>query len=207
MPAIQKSHFVRGVFYISGVLLLSLGVAVTILANLGASPIDALLVGLYRNFGLTIGTWEYIISFILLLMNALINRRRPQILALLTAVLVGLGIDAWMHMLSGAGIFAHPTWNMVTFLAGAFFCSLGIATYLQAEFLPSPFDETMLALSRRFGLSLFWSKNLLMTMFLILAWLFQGPIAFGTLIFLISSGPVIAWFYPKLESLKIRTIQ
>ncbi|WP_223702238.1 hypothetical protein [Sutcliffiella deserti] len=46
------------VFYIIGILLLTLGLSFTIQSNLGTSPFDAVLVGLARNVGLTVGIFK-----------------------------------------------------------------------------------------------------------------------------------------------------
>lgn len=45
-------------FYLFGLIILTLGIALSVLSLLGTSPFDALLVGLFRTFGLTIGSWE-----------------------------------------------------------------------------------------------------------------------------------------------------
>ena len=194
-------------FYVTGIITLTLGIALTIVVNLGASPIDALLVGLHQTFGLTVGSWEYIIAGCLLLLNAIINRKMPQILALVTALLVGLGIDFWLHVLSGLEM-AATLWMSVTgLIIGTIFTGVGIATYLQAEFIPSPFDETMLTISRKFNISLFHSKTVIMAFFMVLALLFNGPVALGTVLILITSGPIIGWFYPKMQAFKSKTME
>src|SRR5699024_10223468 len=45
-------------FYFIGLITLTLGIALAVQSQLGTSPFDALLVGLYRTFGLSIGSWE-----------------------------------------------------------------------------------------------------------------------------------------------------
>ncbi len=52
--------------YGSGIAILTLGVCFTIQSQLGTSPFDALLVGLAKNIGLTVGSWEIITSFIII---------------------------------------------------------------------------------------------------------------------------------------------
>lgn len=198
---------IRLLFYIIGILILTFGIALTIEANLGASPIDALLVGLHNSFGLTVGSWEYIIAIFLLIINSIIVGKRPQLLALSTAILVGIGIDFWLKIFAPTDIFTGIWINIFALMFGTFLCSVGIATYLQADFLPSPFDETMLVISQKFKLSLFVAKTILMTFFLILAFLFNGPVAIGTIIILIISGPIIGWAFPIMKALKIKTME
>lgn len=203
----KKENIIRSLFYVSGILVLTLGIALTMKSNLGASPIDALLVGLYNSFGLTVGSWEYIIGTVLLVINAIIVGQRPHLLALSTAVLVGFGIDFWLMVLVSADFLGIFWFNIPVLLIGAIFSGLGISTYLQADFLPSPFDETMLVISQQLKISLFMAKTVLMTIFLILAFLFKGPIAIGTIFLLVFSGPLIGFFYPRMQALKIKTME
>ncbi len=202
-----QKFMVRSMFYIIGILTLTLGIALTIVVNLGASPIDALLVGLYKNYGLSVGTWEYIVATCLLLINSVVNKKMPQLLALITAVLVGLGIDLWLYVISMIEL-SDALWiSLAGLLIGTIFTGVGIATYLQADFLPSPFDQAMLTISRIFNLSIFYSKTLLMLFFMILALFFKGPVAYGTVLILLTSGPLIGWFYPRMQAFKIKKME
>lgn len=87
------------VFYLLGILILSLGISLTIQADLGTSPFVALLVELSINVGLTVGSWEIIIAIILICCNSLLSRKRPEVLGVLTAFIMGIGIDLWLFVL------------------------------------------------------------------------------------------------------------
>lgn len=86
----------KWLFYGLGILILTLGISLTIQSDLGTSPFDALLVGLSIKVGLTVGSWEIIIAFIMIFCNALLKRQRPEFLGLLTAFITGIGIDTWL---------------------------------------------------------------------------------------------------------------
>ncbi|WLR61163.1 hypothetical protein [Guptibacillus hwajinpoensis] len=62
----------------SGILILTLGIALTIQSKLGTSLFDALLVSLYRTYGLTIGTWEIVVGFSMILFNAIAEKNTPN---------------------------------------------------------------------------------------------------------------------------------
>lgn len=83
-------------FYVIGILILTLGIAFTIQSDLGASPFDALLVGLAVHAGLTVGSWEVIIALLLIGCNSFLKRQRPEVSGLLTAFITGIGIDMWL---------------------------------------------------------------------------------------------------------------
>lgn len=198
---------VRMAFYFSGIATLTFGIALTIKANLGASPMDALLVGLHNSFGLTVGSWEYIIAFCMLFLNALVIGKRPQLLSMSTAVLVGFGIDLWLRVFAHIHIFGIFWVDIFSLVFGIGLCAIGISTYLQADFLPAPFDETMLVISQKLNVSLFMGKTILMSFFLLLAIIFKGPIALGTIISLLVSGPIIGWFFPRMKLIKERRLE
>ncbi|MDD2401495.1 MAG: YitT family protein [Clostridia bacterium] len=165
-----------------GILILTFGIALTIVAGLGTSPYDALLVGLYNSFGLTIGSWEYILGFILVIVNAAIQRKRPDLLAMVTAIITGLGIDLWIFFLKYYWKISIFGCKVVLFLFGIIFIGLGVAMYLQAEFAPSPMDSSMLVIQNILGVRIAVAKNILMLIFLLFAFIFEGPINLGTLV-------------------------
>lgn len=192
----------RVLFYLIGLLLLTFGIAATVVSRLGTSPFDAVLVGLHEQFGLTVGSWEYILGATLLACNAVANRGWPEWLAFLTAIVTGLGIDLWLWVLQAIG---EPTslWAQGLLLAaGIAFTSIGIATYLQSDFAPSPFDRTMLILQQKLGVRLSTAKNILMVTFLLLALLVRGPIGIGTLLMVATGGWTIGACYAWLERLR-----
>ena len=87
----------RFLIYLAGLLIMSLGIVLLIKADFGAPPWDVFHVGLYYQFGLTIGTWSIIVGFIILAISAAIAGQFPQIGAFLNMVLVGLFIDMYFH--------------------------------------------------------------------------------------------------------------
>ncbi|MCP3031878.1 YitT family protein [Halobacillus sp. A1] len=190
----NKRSTQRLFFYLIGIIVMTFGIALTIHSQLGTSPFDALLVGLYRTFGLTIGSWEIVVGFSMILFNAIAEKKRPEYLALLTALLTGFFIDVWVF--STESLFTPETWGMQMFclLMGLFFAGLGIAINLQADFAPNPFDRTMLVVKNLTGLNVSISRALISVVLVIIAFFFNGPIGLGTLIITLFSGVVIHFF-------------
>ena len=54
-------------------MILTFGISVTIQSDLGTSPFDALIVGLSVHAGLTVGSWEIIIAFLLICCNSMLK--------------------------------------------------------------------------------------------------------------------------------------
>lgn len=175
-------------FYAAGLLLLSLGIALTILSDLGTSPFDALLVGLSFNIGLTVGSWEIILAAIMIAGNAMLGRQKPELLGIITAVIVGIGIDFWLHSLSALIAPATVTHQFLYFTAGLLAVGVGTAVYLHTNFAPIPIDRLTLLVKDLAKTNLFVSRTVIYVLFLGLALAFGGPIGIGTVLTVCFAG-------------------
>lgn len=184
------------VFYVVGILILTLGISLTIQSKLGTSPFDALLVGLSKNVGLTVGSWEIILALLLIGSNSLLARQRPEILGLVTALITGIGIDMWLILLHD--IVSPDLWfsQAVCFTIGLVVVGLGTATYLQTNFAPIPVDRLTLIIKELTRKTVFFSRTLIYILFLMLAIIFNGPIGVGTLLTICLGGYILHFFMP-----------
>jgi uncharacterized protein len=198
-------HFIkRLLFWIVGLIIISLGASLTIKANMGTGAWDALNVGLSRITGLTIGSFVIIIGIILMFINALLMQKRPEYFALFTIFIIGSLIDFWM--LVGLANFEPKvfTIKLITLLLGLLIIGCGVAIYLQPNFPLNPIDNFMMGVSQRLGVSLVVSKTIGELLALVLALLVKGPIGYGTIIVTIAIGPFIQLFVPFFEKLADR---
>ncbi|WP_173917288.1 YitT family protein [Halobacillus sp. Marseille-Q1614] len=202
----MKKWFIRGSFYIIGLIIISLGITLTINADLGAGAWDALNVGLTEKIGLTIGNWVIIIGGMLIVSNAFIAKEKPDLLAVITIVIVGKMVDFWMMIALADMEIIGWFYQGFILLLGICVIAIGVALYLQPEFSLNPIDNFMVALQKRFGLSLTVSKTLTESFALIIALLMGGPIGIGTIIILLFIGPFIQFFNPKAERVMNRLI-
>lgn len=184
------------VFYVVGILILTLGISLTIQSKLGTSPFDALLVGLSKNVGLTVGSWEIILALLLIGSNSLLARKRPEILGLVTALITGIGIDMWLFLLHD--IVSPDLWfsQSVCFTTGLVVVGLGTATYLHTNFAPIPVDRLTLIIKELTRKTVFFSRTLIYILFLMLAIIFNGPIGVGTLLTVCLGGYILHFFMP-----------
>ncbi|RDV31999.1 YczE/YyaS/YitT family protein [Lysinibacillus capsici] len=184
------------VFYVVGILILTLGISLTIQSKLGTSPFDALLVGLSKNVGLTVGSWEIILALLLIGSNSLLARKRPEILGLVTALITGIGIDMWLFLLHD--IVSPDLWfsQAVCFTTGLVVVGLGTATYLHTNFAPIPVDRLTLIIKELTRKTVFFSRTLIYILFLMLAIIFNGPIGVGTLLTVCLGGYILHFFMP-----------
>ncbi|MCM3388264.1 YitT family protein [Ureibacillus chungkukjangi] len=184
------------IFYIFGILVLTLGITFTIQSDLGTSPFDAVLVGLFINVGLTVGSWEVIIALLLIGCNSILKRQKPEFLGLVTAFITGIGIDLWLYLLHN---FLSPEFwlgKAICFAFGLVLIGLGTAIYLQTNFAPIPVDRLTLIIQEITKKSIFFSRTLIYIVFLVMAIIFNGPIGIGTLLTVCLGGLILNYFMP-----------
>src|SRR5699024_4482624 len=180
--------------YLLGLIILTLGIALTIQSMLGASPYDALLVGLYRTFGLSVGTWEIAVGFMMIIGNAIAERRKPEFFALITSFVTGIGIDSWLFLLGNRVMPATWIGHWTALLLGLVLMALGVAFYLRSNIAPNPMDRSMLVVSKLTGWDVSYSRAAVNIALVSLALLFGGAIGIGTLINALFSGLLISFF-------------
>ncbi|MDG4657523.1 YitT family protein [Ectobacillus antri] len=189
--------------FLTGIMVLTLGISLTIKANVGLGAWDALAVGQSQTFGLTVGTWMIINQAALLFINAWLLKERPQFLAAITFVLIGLFVDFWLLQV-------FPNWQpdgmtlrWGVLLLGIIVIGLGAGMYLQAEMpMLNPIDMFMMALKKRFNVSLMTAKTLGELVALVLAFILQGPINIGTIVITVIIGPVVQFFFKQVGRIK-----
>ncbi|MCY9165123.1 YczE/YyaS/YitT family protein [Bacillus atrophaeus] len=193
-------------FYVLGILILTLGISFTIQSGLGTSPFDAVVVGLSKNVGLTVGSWEIIIAFILICCNSFLKRQRPEILGLLTAFITGIGIDMWLFLLHN--LLTPDLWysKVICFGIGLVVIGLGTATYLHTNFAPIPVDRLTLIIKELTRTNIFFSRTFIYLLFLIAAIILNGPIGVGTLLTVCLGGIILNYFMPFTEKILDRLL-
>lgn len=193
--------FYRFLFFAIGLFIMTFGVCLTIKADLGAGAWDALNVALSEKIGFTIGTWVMAAGAVLIIVNAILLKKRPDFLAVITFVFIGLLIDFWMNTVF-AGWQVEPFFvKLGALILGIAIIGFGAAIYLQAKFPLSPIDSFMMAIKKRLPVNLMVAKTIGELTALIPAFILKGPIGVGTLIITFSVGPFIQLFYPSFEKL------
>ncbi|MFD1705503.1 YitT family protein [Siminovitchia sediminis] len=179
---------------------MALGITLTIVADVGAAPWDVLHVGLYYQFGLTIGTWNIIIGFIVLGSAGIMMKEWPRFGAYLNMIFVGAFIDMYMSL----PFMVEPaTWygKSVMFLAGMVVYAYGMGIYLSAKLGAGPRDSFMLALTARTKWKVSNARRLMEIGVLVIGWLLGGPVFIGTVIFSLAAGTFIGIALPQCQAL------
>lgn len=191
----------RFLFFIIGLFIMTFGVCLTIKADLGAGAWDALNVALTNRVGLTIGTWVIIAGGVLIIVNAILLKRWPELLSVITFVVIGTMIDFWMNHVFDSWQGGQFIVRLGALILGLAIIGFGASIYLQAKFPLNPIDNFMMAIKKRLSVNLMVAKTIGEIVALIPAILLKGPIGVGTIIITFAVGPFIQIFFPYFEKI------
>ncbi|MEK3935869.1 YitT family protein [Sporosarcina sp. FSL W7-1349] len=195
----------RWIFFLAGLMVMSLGISMTIKGQrLGISPWDVLHVGLYRNFGLTIGTWGILTGLIIVLTTAAVMKQWPKIGTWINMVLLGLFIDLFNWLLPE---FSTLWGQTIIYVIGVVVLSYGVGIYVSPNMGAGPRDSLMLILAKKWGISIKVIRTGIEVLAGIIGWLLGGPVGVGTVLIALLSGQIIQIALPQCQKLLLRIIK
>ena len=189
-----RGHHIRRrvVQLVAGLVAFGIGIALMLRSELGLPPWDVLHQGLAEQFGLSVGVWSIIVSFIVLL-AWLPLRERYGIGTLLNAVIIGVMIDVGVWLVPEAsGIVVE----VLMMIGGIALIGLASGMYIGANLGPGPRDGLMTAIARR-GPSIRVTRWGLEIAVLITGILLGGTFGVGTVAFALFIGPLVQFFLPR----------
>ncbi len=185
----KQKIFWRLIFFLGGIIILSLGIALTIKAKmLGVSSWDVLHIALAQTLGLTIGTWSIIIGIAIILSDSLLNKRLPLIGTVLDMLLTGIFMDIFIYLIPPI----HGLWmQSLSFAGGVILLGIGCGMYIVANLGVGPRDMLMLFIVHRFGWSVTRARTTMEVSVALLGFLLGGPVGIGTVFMALCLGPIV----------------
>ncbi|MDG5789533.1 membrane protein [Evansella sp. AB-P1] len=197
----MKQHILRYFIYCLGFLILALGLTLTIKANLGTGPWPALNVGLASSFGLTVGSWTFIVGIVLILINSILIKELPSFLSIIPIFILGIFLDFWLLIVFNNITIQTLMFQFGLLLVGIMLIAIGVSLYIQTKLPLNPIDGFMLAVQKRFQVSMRKGKTITELVALFFAILFSGPIGIGTIFVALLIGPTVQYFFNVMETL------
>lgn len=182
----RRDVFVRYFVATIGLLLVAAGVAVSILSNLGTSPLSCPSYVLEGVWGLTVGNWTIIINMIYLLFQMAVLRKdfkSKYLMQILATVVFGYMIDFSIWCLS----WIHPTTlfhRVFLIIIACLVTALGTSIEVIARAWMLSAEMTVYAVTKKihkpFGNIKVAMDSILVVISLIIAWLmYDNPFGFG----------------------------
>ena len=161
-------------------------------SGIGIPPWDVLHQGLAFQFGLTVGNWSILTSFVVLLFW-LPLRERYGFGTLLNAVLIGVMIDVTVAVVPEA----ISTGRAVALMTvGILLNGVSSGMYIGANLGPGPRDGLMTAIARQ-GPSIRLTRVLMEVTVLVIGMLLGGTFGIGTMLYALLIGPLTQFFLPR----------
>jgi uncharacterized membrane protein YczE len=183
----------RAAQLLTGLVLYGVTAAMMVLAGLGLDPWDVLHQGLSRTFGLGIGTWAILASFVVLL-GWIPLRQRLGVGTVANAILIGVVMDVMLAVVD------PPTamWARIALLVGGVVGN-GIATgfYIGAGLGPGARDGLTTGIAAR-GHSIRVVRTSIEATVLITGFLLGGTVGVGTVLYAVAIGPITHHTIPAL---------
>lgn len=171
----------RTLLFVFGLFIMAIGVDLSVIANLGVSPISSMPYVYSLGFPLTLGQTTIILNILLVALQIFLLRKEYQWIQLIqipVVLLFGWFIDIAMPMLSSI----EPS----HYAAQAFYCLLGCAVLalgvfieVKAKLTYLPGEGLVMALHRRFGFE-FGKAKIGVDSTLVMAGIISSLIFFGS---------------------------
>lgn len=177
---------------VAGLVLFGIGIGLMLRSDLGLPPWDVLHQGLARRFGLSVGVWSIIVSFVVLL-AWLPLRERYGLGTVLNALIIGVVIDLAAAVIPEAGSVPVAGLMLIT---GIMTIGLASGMYIGANLGPGPRDGLMTAIARR-GPSIRATRWGIEILVLMAGFLLGGTFGVGTIAFALGIGPIVHFVLPR----------
>ncbi|CAN7156135.1 YczE/YyaS/YitT family protein [Rossellomorea sp. LjRoot5] len=195
----NKEKSLRWSFFFVGLLVLSFGISLTIKGkDLGIGPWDVFHYGLFKQLGLTIGTWSIIVGFIILFVTGIGTRSFPKAGAFINMLLIGIFIDVFNFVLPDPHSLVAQT---IVFAIGIVVIGYGIGLYVSADLGAGPRDSLMLLVVEKTGWKVQWVRNGMEIIVFFFGWLLGGPVGIGTVIIALGLGSIVGFSLPQSKKL------
>ncbi len=176
-----------------GLFLYSIGILLTIHANLGASPWDVFHLGLSNMIGLTIGEASQGVGLVLIILNYFFK--------------VGLGwgtlfnmyfIGLFIDIIEKHGLIIDANSlaaKIIMLLSGIIIMGWATYFYMNSALGIGPRDGLMIGLSRKLSTKVWKVRTAIEVCVAVIGYLFGGPIGIGTIVSALLIGPSIQLAY------------
>ena len=175
-----------------GLILYGLSLALMVRANLGLNPWSVFHQGLSDLTGLRLGLIVNAVG-LLVLLTWIPLRQKPGIGTISNVLVIGTAADIALWMLPPI----NGLWLESTFLIAAIVLNAAATgAYIGAGLGPGPRDGITTGLLRVTGWQIRWIRMGVEATVLALGWLMGGVVGVGTVLFVLTTGPLLQIFLP-----------
>lgn len=178
---------------IFGLFLFSLGIVMTINANLGVAPWDVFHQGLSRTFGITMGVASIIVGVFIITLDIVLGQSIGWA-SVMNILIIGSFMDILMlnNLIPRFDGFIP---NVIMLLLGILVEGYGCWIYLSVGLGAGPRDGLMVVLTKKTGKSVRIVKSFVEVFATLFGYILGGSLGIGTLIMALSGGQIFQFAF------------
>ena len=187
-PSNLKPSFKTLFLLCFGLILFGFGEGLLIISTIGASPWNVLHQGLTLNLGLTVGTWAFLVSLLVLLLWLFLDEKIGMG-TILNFIIIAIMIDLTIYFFKAPELWVN---QFLLCVISVLMVGLGSGIYLIARLGPGPRDGLMTGLQKKTGFSIAVIRGAIEVLVVSGGWLLGGTVGVGTLLYALGVGPAVA---------------
>jgi uncharacterized membrane protein YczE len=177
---------------LAGLMMASVGIWLSIRANLGVASWEVLHIALAQRLGIGVGTASIAVGCLLVAVVAALGVG-PGIGTILNVLVIGVCLNLLLAIPALTSVRTQGVPERLGILAlGIMIFAIGCAVYVGAHLGSGPRDGLMLALHLRLRLGIGGARILSEGIGLGIGWSLGGPAGIGTVLFVVAVGPAMA---------------
>ncbi|MBQ3106409.1 MAG: YitT family protein [Eggerthellaceae bacterium] len=174
-----------------GIVIISLGIALCRMGNVGVDPFTAMNMGLSEIVGIGFGTFQLIMNAVILTAVFFLDRSQIGIGTVINMVAVGYLIEFFLWVLGDTPFLPGVAGMVLHLVLGTLLFTLGVSMYLKTRMGVSPIDAVAPIAEERLHrpyLVCRLAQDVLVTL---IALITGGPIGIFTVVAALGTGPLI----------------
>jgi uncharacterized membrane protein YczE len=172
-----------------GLIIFGFGEGLLIISTIGASPWNVLHQGLALNLGLSVGTWAFLISLLVLLLWFFLDEKIGMG-TILNFIIIAIMIDLTIYFFKAPELWIN---QFLLCVISVLMVGFGSGIYLIARLGPGPRDGLMTGLQKKIGFSIAIIRGAIEVIVVSCGWLLGGTVGVGTLLYALGIGPAVAY--------------
>lgn len=195
-----KEIAIRSLYALIGVAILAFGAATLRVGQVGLDPYTAANIGIGSVLGLSLGVYQLIINILILGLVFIFGRNYIGIGTVINMVLTGFFIDfyTWIYT-TFFTIKINLLSQTVLLISGVVIFTFGASFYMSAKLGNAPYDAIAPIIVERTKAQYRLVRVTQDISFVILAFIFGGPVGIGTVINAFFTGPLIDFWNKKVS--------
>lgn len=203
----MKKKFIQYSFYFCGIFILALGVTLTLLSNLGTGGWDALTTNIAKLINIQVGTGTFILGVILVFITSILNKKNPNLYALLVSYTTGIFINFWYYSFFKEIILKNFFIRLIVVYLGVFIIGIGCTMIFVTNFSKNHTEDFIFAIAKKANI-IYKTAKVLMDILALLIALILGyllndfkNIGIGTILNTLCTGYIIHFLLPYMNKI------